>query len=558
MGFPLRKNKKKKNENDDPKRAGAVAPGAASGAGGSSGAASGSFGFGGAGSAGASGAGGAAPGSGLISSLGTAAPSSGANAGLWTSIVDGIARTTGLSAVAASKAGIAGIVLAVSSGVAGVSMYMGNTTPTGERGFKRRVFALQKESQETTAARAVRASKETPGNASSLEYTPKLTENLPEAVAELDGPAPAVSEPTAEEIAAATEKIVDAPVAKKKKRRRAPPVDKPKLSKRSAPKIRTSNQTTKVALKPLDGFGGGVGSGFQDIYKANGPSQAFDGAAQKRPRFGANRKTVALNSGSRAMDQAKFAGRMSRGAARMGRTSGASHTAALPFDGVNAAPKSLGKAEGTGLGGTGLAGSANSALGTKVIDPPPPPEDIDKTEDKTPYQGMLYAAMGALALGTLLLMAAGKMISQGRNTPGPQSAGMISQGKALAMAAMGAGGAAAGMGAMIAGEHGQITQGMPFITGGGILAVQAGMVLAKADSAGEDAQSGIGNAAGQAAQQAGQMLGQNMQAQQDAKEAKAQEKRDAKKQQEEDLRNRQVVKDNSRPGYQGNIDVPGL
>ena len=548
MSFPLRNLKKKSQETeDDPKRAGAVAPGAASGVGGSSGAASGGFGFGSAGSSGLAGSS-SASGSGLISSLGTAAPTGAGSASGWSSIVGAISKATGLSAVAASKAGIVGIVLAVSSGVAGVSLWMGNSTPTGERTMKRRVFALNSESQETTSARAVKAARGEgkPGAASSLEYTPKLAENLPEATPTVDGPANEIAPPSREEIAAATEKVVDAPVAKKSKPRRVPPGDVPKLAKRSAPSTRSSNQTTKVSLKALDGLAGGVGSGFQQIYKAAN-SEPYDGVSQKRARYGANRKTVALNSGGSAMAQAKFAGRMSRGATRMGRTSGASHTAALPFDGANASARSLGKSEGTGLGGTGLAGSASSALDSKVIDPPPPPEDIKKGEDKTPYQGLLYAAMGALGLGTLLLMAAGKMISQGRSQPGPQGAAMLAQGKALAMAAMGAGGAAAGMGAMIAGEHGQMTQGMPFLTGGGILALQAGMVLAKADAAGEEASSGIENAAGQAAQTAGQAL-QGMNQQKPSEEPKKKEAPER----------RDVNVDYSKPGYQGDINIPGL
>ena len=100
---------------------------------------------------------------------------------------------------------------------------------------------------------------------------------------------------------------------------------------------------------------------------------------------------------------------------------------------------------------------------------------------------------------------------------------------------------------MIAGEHGQMTQGMPFLTGGGILALQAGMVLAKADAAGEEASSGIENAAGQAAQTAGQAL-QGMNQQKPSEEPKKKEAPER----------RDVNVDYSKPGYQGDINIPGL
>ena len=474
MSFPLRKLKKKKK--DEAKGAGAVAPGSS-----------------------------------FMGAIGTAAPTGAASTGAWGSIVTSISSATGLSAVAASKISIAAIVVAVSSGVAGFSFIMGNSTPEGRRSMKRRVFALETTSQETTAANASKASRTSDAAAdpSSLEYTPKIASNLPEAEPIVDGPAPVVTPPSQEEINAATEKIIDAPVAKKKYKK-VKPSPKPKLAKKSGVKTRSSNAGTKAALIAMDSLAGGPRSTFQNIYK-NGEAGAFSNKGQRRPRFGANRKSVPINSGSRAMDQARFANNMSRSGARMGRTSGASHMASAPFDGSNRAARALGKSQGTGLGGTGMSGSANSALDTKIIDPPPAPEDIKKGKDETPYKGMLMAAMGALGLGTILLMAAGKMISSGRSNPTPAGAAMVAQGKALAMAAMGAGGAAAGIGAMIAGEHGQMTQAIPFITGGGILAMQAGMVLAKADSAGQEASSGIESAAGQAAQTAGQALSRGMQ-----------------------------------------------
>ncbi|MFH1723188.1 MAG: hypothetical protein ABII00_01060 [Elusimicrobiota bacterium] len=59
---------------------------------------------------------------------------------------------------------------------------------------------------------------------------------------------------------------------------------------------------------------------------------------------------------------------------------------------------------------------------------------------------------------------------------------------------MAAGAAAAAIGAMLAGKYGQMTQGIPYILGGGVIGVQAAMVLMKADQAGKDAEEGIENA----------------------------------------------------------------
>jgi len=79
------------------------------------------------------------------------------------------------------------------------------------------------------------------------------------------------------------------------------------------------------------------------------------------------------------------------------------------------------------------------------------------------------------------------------------------------------------------------------------LALQAGMVLAKADAAGEEASSGIENAAGQAAQTAGQAL-QGMNQQKPSEEPKKKEAPER----------RDVNVDYSKPGYQGDINIPGL
>lgn len=439
-----------------------------------------------------------------ISALGPAAPG-GAAFSPWASYVAALARATGLAPSAAEGAAMALLVVGATAVVGVVSLWVGGSTPGSRPSAGAEVFTVEEPPPEAPGGAAASRGESAPAEAGSgLEYM-RVERDEDGSLGAVPGEAAPAPERTAD--AAAEVPVVTAKPPAEAAVRRATEGPKPKLAPRK-PAVGGS-ATTAAALKPLSGLAGTVGSGFQEVYR----KAAAPAAARTRAMHGARRVGPAA-SGGNALAQARFAERMSRRGAATGRANSAASFASQPFDGSN----TLGRSGATPGGGMELGGAgagANGANDSKsiTVNPAEPPKPVKDTKNKTPYQGAVYAAMAALMLGTLLLMVAGKLISQAKTCTGPQCAAMLAQGKALAVAAMGAGAVAAGLGAMISGEHGQMTQGMPFIIGGGVLALQAGLVLAKADQAGEDAGAGIG----QAAQMAGQLANAALQGQQNDK-----------------------------------------
>lgn len=438
-----------------------------------------------------------------LSTLGRAAPTGGSQVGLWEAVVSGLSKATGLGAVAAGKTLVVGLVVAASSLAAGVSLYIGNSTPSSAPSMGRRVFVDSATEEEPVKLARVSAPADTQSTSGSLEFLSQGNAPAPEAEAT---PSRTVDAPAAPEAAATTElPNHDAPAA-------APvqvkdPGPKQMLAKRAMPTAR-GEPGGGARLEVVKSLNGKMGAGFQEVYRPT-KTGAFDATSQAKTAARNSKKSVLARSGGNAMAQAKFANRMSQSGTRMGSGTAASHTTSLPFDGANtAAALGATKAGGQSLGGTGTSSSANGLLDSKSVEPPPAPES-KKNENKTPYQGLIMAAIAALMIGTVLLMIAGKMAGEAKKCTGPDCAAKLQAAKMLAAAAMAAGGAAAAMGGVLAGQYGQMTQGMPFIMGGGILAVQAGMVLVKDDKAGEDGSDQIGQAAQQAGQAAQSMLGQD-------------------------------------------------
>ncbi len=438
-------------------------------------------------------AGGFDSGAAVLSTIGRISPTAGSQAGLWETLIEAVSRVTGLSTLAAGKAAIVVLVIGASSIAAGVSLMIGNSTSSSGPSLGGRVFAGPDESESEPRLKPTAAGESSQNAGSGMEY-----------LAQANGPAPAPE-------AAAPERAVDAPAAVPAVKAAGAPnvivtpaapvkhADVPHgtLAKRAMPTARgeTGGKITLVATDNLTK----MGSGFQEVYR---PSKTGSFDAMKGQRAAASRHAVLSSSGGNAMDQARFANRLSKSAARMGTGTAASHTSGQPFDGGNMGARSLGATRpgGDSIGGSGVSSSANSILDSRSVTPPPAPES-KKNENKTSYQGIVMAAMAALLLGTVLLMAAGQMAGQAQKSPGPDAAAKIQAAQALAAAAMAAGGAAAGLGGMLAGQYGQMTQGMPFIMGGGILAVQAGMAIAKAEKAGQDGAQGVAGAGADAASQ---------------------------------------------------------
>ncbi|MDE2291376.1 MAG: hypothetical protein KGL53_04775, partial [Elusimicrobia bacterium] len=265
---------------------------------------------------------------------------------------------------------------------------------------------------------------------------------------------------------------------------------RPKLAHRAMPQVR-GNPGGNVTFTPMNTLAGNIGSGFQQVYRPP-RTGAFQAGAQKRAAMAARRAVVGSHTG--AMDQARFAGKVSRSAMGMSAASAASYTAGQPFDG-SAGAGSLGATRpsaGASEGGAGVASSASTAKDTRNIQAPPAPTP-QNPQNKTPYQKYVIAGMAALAIGALLLIVAGKVSDEAKADPTKAPLAQM-----LAAAAMAAGAAAAAIGGLLAGKFGQMTQGMPFLLGGGAIAVQAGMVLAKGSEASKEASdktTGAANAA---------------------------------------------------------------
>lgn len=430
-----------------------------------------------------------------LSTIGRASPNAGASAGLWDALVGAVSKATGLNALAAGKAVVVGLVVGASSMAAGVSVYIGGSGGEGSMRLGPRVFvdSSQDEAPLRTPVRPASAAEPSTTSGASLDYLSQANGPAPEPEASVERQLNAPAAATASQAAAVPDH--SAPAAAPA---RAPvDVPKPKMSKRAMPQSRGETGGKGVVLESMNSLSGKVGSGFQEVYRAP-RTGSFDSMSQSTARYGANRKIAVNRSGANAMAQARFANRLSKSGARMSAGSSAAHTASQPFDGGNRS-LSLGntRSAGASAGGVGITSSANGLLDSKAVEPPPAPDAKKNGENKTSYQKLIMAAMAALMIGTVLLMIAGKMSSNPAQKPAAQ---------AVAAAAMAAGGAAAALGGVLAGEYGQITQGLPFIMGGGILAVQAGMVIAKAEEAAKEGADGVNAAGDTAAKDSGESL----------------------------------------------------
>jgi len=132
---------------------------------------------------------------------------------------------------------------------------------------------------------------------------------------------------------------------------------------------------------------------------------------------------------------------------------------------------------GPGSGPAGRTAGPSNTQDNKQVDPPAPPIDNKNAKNVTPYQNLIYAGMGALLVGALLLMVAAQLIKSAN----------FAGAKMAAMGAAACGGVAMGIGGLLAGKWGQMMQGIPFLAGGGILAAAAVKVMMEADKASQDA-----------------------------------------------------------------------
>lgn len=391
-----------------------------------------------------------------------------------------------------SKTGVAVILLAGSIAAVGVSWLIGGRTESGRpsSGLAPSPFSRAQDGPAASGASVPTAG---PGP-SSLDYFATANREPEEPQLPETPPAPETAKAAMPAVPGASQP----PLA-------LPPAVKPAMRKTKGLPVGGSAGAgaSKIELAKVQSLSGGPEGRFQSIYKAGPTGQSSSIAkAQKPPRYGTNKRTAVLSSGDSALAQARFTNRMSRRGAAMGSANSAASYAAAPFDASNPAGRSSALGE-TGSGVRDL--SSNNSGDMRAIDPPPPPETPEETKNKTPYQGLIYAAMAALMIGTMLVQVAGKLVSAAQTNPmaAPQ---LLAAAQALAAAAAGAGGTAVGLGAMVADEYKQITQGLPFIIGGAIVAAKAAEVIIKAQAAGSEAEAGVNEAAGSSAADALQAL----------------------------------------------------
>ena len=157
------------------------------------------------------------------------------------------------------------------------------------------------------------------------------------------------------------------------------------------------------------GMSGGIGSQFQNIYKAPigasaGQVSALNAAKKGKSSVSGKRSVPAFNRRG-AFGQAKFASKTSKNAAYTGTEAGGKSTAEEAFSGETAGAGDVGIGGGAGVtGGAGL-GAGN----LKVSDPSlndnqsEPPEPEKKPKDESPWKKMQTIALIAMVVSALLI-----------------------------------------------------------------------------------------------------------------------------------------------------------
>lgn len=169
----------------------------------------------------------------------------------------------------------------------------------------------------------------------------------------------------------------------------------------------------------------------------------------------------------------------------------AMNQAGLTFDGAGQGLQSS-AAGPIGAGTAGEEGPRNRFAPSNVVDQKEVPQPAAPTEVKnsTPYQGLMYTAIGSLAIAMLLMVLAGQKKDAAKALVGPAKAAMLSAAAMLHFLAAAAAGLAAVLGGFLMKSYGQTMQGMIFIGSGGLLAafnIKAALDLQKGAAEAEKA-----------------------------------------------------------------------
>lgn len=247
------------------------------------------------------------------------------------------------------------------------------------------------------------------------------------------------------------------------------------------------------------GLSGGIGSKFQSIFKAppvtKGKTSAMSGSVASR-RISGKRRVPNFNKKG-AFGQAKYAGKVSKGAAYTSSDSGAKTTAQEAFEGQTAGAGDVAGIDsgGAGLGGAGLGegnlSASDPSLNTNESTPPTPP--VDEPTDDSPWDSTtdlaLYGMLGAAALifiTKMLVKKAQALLATG--PAGAAAAGVLfSWAKTAAYAAMAAAGVVIYAGITLMNQYGQKWMGIMYAGVGAVLMYKAYEALSGIEGAQQSA-----------------------------------------------------------------------
>ncbi|MFH2201517.1 MAG: hypothetical protein ABIJ96_00230 [Elusimicrobiota bacterium] len=243
-----------------------------------------------------------------------------------------------------------------------------------------------------------------------------------------------------------------------------------------------SEKSTNVTLLAQAGAAGGIGGGFDKTYKKT----AAMSTGNRSARGARQAQSISRGRGTSAINQAKAVRKSNRNALLGKNLSSAS--AGLPYDSAGAPSGSIGGPAGVSNAGVGTGGAGvgdarfkpNRSLDTREL---PEPKKVEKTKNSTPYQETMQHAMLAVMAAGALLMIAGMI----RKQNDPKLTPLVQLFAGLAIAAAGL---AVMKGMELMNAWGQNMQGMMFMGMGGIIMIQAAMILMKPESA-EAAQAGV-------------------------------------------------------------------
>lgn len=383
----------------------------------------------------------------------------------------------------ASKTGLVALVALATATAAGIGlMYLGSVSRAPVAGS--RVFSAQGAAQagdsmasaSPASARDNQASAD--GTSSSLDYFNAANAGAVKDPTQVSGEEVADAAGASEEDAEEVGSGVQAPDNSYGGEGGPGAAARPQMAKAQKTFKGKSLRSSNVQLVAQAGLAGGISGGFDKTYKA--PVRA---ATRSQAKSSA-RQHAALRAGHRgssALMQAQNVKKSNTNA--LIRPGMSSANAGRPYDGAGTSGGSIGagadaiSGQGAGVGGTGVGNSRrfrpNQSLNTREL---PEPEKVKKAENQTPYQDTIKKAILAVIAAGALLIIAGMLKKKEDPTRLPGV-------RILAGLAAAAAGLVVLLGMQVMNQHGQSMQGMMFAGIGGIIMIQAGMMLwdSKAD-----------------------------------------------------------------------------